>query len=68
MSRSENISWEKRVPLRSVGVGRSTLCTMMAQLAEETQPFFETTLKSKAVSENCSVKFCCVVTGESSSC
>lgn len=39
---------------------------MMAQLAEETQPFFEITLKSKAVSENCNVKFSCVVTGESS--
>lgn len=36
---------------------------MMAQLTEETQPSFETTLKSKAVSENCNVKFSCVVTG-----
>uniref|UniRef100_A0A8C9Z2P7 non-specific serine/threonine protein kinase n=1 Tax=Sander lucioperca TaxID=283035 RepID=A0A8C9Z2P7_SANLU len=42
---------------------RSTLCSMMAQLTEETQPSFETTLKSKAVSENCNVKFSCVVTG-----
>ncbi|XP_008276780.1 alpha-protein kinase 3-like [Stegastes partitus] len=42
---------------------RSTLCSVMAQLTEETQPFFETTLKSKAVSENCNVKFSCVVTG-----
>ncbi|XP_056135269.1 alpha-protein kinase 3 [Lampris incognitus] len=42
---------------------RSTLCTVMAQLTEETQPFFETTLKSKAVSENSNVKFTCVVTG-----
>ena len=41
---------------------------MIAQLAEETQPFFEITLKSKAVSENCNVKFSCVVTGESSHC
>lgn len=36
---------------------------MMAQLIEETQPSFEATLKSKAVSENCNVKFACVVTG-----
>nr|XP_046237652.1 uncharacterized protein alpk3b isoform X2 [Scatophagus argus] len=41
----------------------STLCSMMAQLTEETQPCFEVTLKSKAVSENCNVKFSCVVTG-----
>uniref|UniRef100_UPI0037E86868 alpha-protein kinase 3 n=1 Tax=Semicossyphus pulcher TaxID=241346 RepID=UPI0037E86868 len=42
---------------------RSTLCSVIAQLAEETQPSFETTLKSKAVSEKCNVKFSCVVTG-----
>ncbi|XP_016345094.1 alpha-protein kinase 3-like [Sinocyclocheilus anshuiensis] len=42
---------------------RSTLCTVMAQLTEETQPCFETTIKSKAVSESCNVKFSCVVTG-----
>ncbi|KAM7014956.1 alpha-protein kinase 3-like [Tautogolabrus adspersus] len=42
---------------------RSTLCSVMAQLTEETQPSFETTLKSKAVSENCNVKFSFVVTG-----
>ncbi|XP_056259838.1 alpha-protein kinase 3 isoform X1 [Seriola aureovittata] len=42
---------------------RSTLCSVMAQLTEETQPAFQTTLKSKAVSENCNVKFSCVVTG-----
>ncbi|XP_067275081.1 alpha-protein kinase 3 isoform X2 [Pseudorasbora parva] len=42
---------------------RSTLCTVMAQLTEETQPSFETTIKSKAVSESCNVKFSCVVTG-----
>nr|XP_054587936.1 alpha-protein kinase 3 isoform X2 [Nothobranchius furzeri] len=35
----------------------------MALLTAETQPCFETTLKSKAVSENCTVKFSCVVTG-----
>ncbi|KAK2854292.1 hypothetical protein Q5P01_006953 [Channa striata] len=42
---------------------RSTLCSVIAQLTEETQPLFETTLKSKAVSENSNVKFSCVVTG-----
>ncbi|XP_035381545.1 alpha-protein kinase 3 isoform X2 [Electrophorus electricus] len=42
---------------------RSTFCTVMAQLTEETQPCFETTIKSKAVSEACNVKFSCVVTG-----
>ncbi|XP_072551997.1 alpha-protein kinase 3 [Salminus brasiliensis] len=42
---------------------RSTFCTVMAHLTEETQPCFETTIKSKAVSEACNVKFTCVVTG-----
>ncbi|XP_056454469.1 alpha-protein kinase 3 isoform X1 [Gadus chalcogrammus] len=42
---------------------RSTLCSVMAQLTEDIQPSFEKTLKSKAVSENCNVKFTCVVTG-----
>ncbi|XP_054633840.1 uncharacterized protein alpk3a [Dunckerocampus dactyliophorus] len=42
---------------------RSTLCTVMAQLTEDIQPSFETTLKSKAVSENCNAKFTCVVSG-----
>ncbi|KAL2093011.1 hypothetical protein ACEWY4_010323 [Coilia grayii] len=42
---------------------RSTFCTVMSQLTEETQPCFETTIKSKAVSESCNVKFSCVVTG-----
>ncbi|KAK3570525.1 hypothetical protein QTP86_022067 [Hemibagrus guttatus] len=41
---------------------RSTFCTVMSQLTEETQPCFETTIKSKAVSEACNVKFTCVVT------
>ncbi|CAK6951055.1 alpha-protein kinase 3 [Scomber scombrus] len=35
----------------------------MAQLTEDIQPSFESTLKSKAVSENCNVKFTCVVSG-----
>ncbi|XP_073692721.1 uncharacterized protein alpk3b [Garra rufa] len=42
---------------------RSTLSSVMAQLTEETQPTFETTLKSKAVSEDTNVKFSCVVSG-----
>ncbi|XP_061621728.1 alpha-protein kinase 3-like isoform X2 [Phyllopteryx taeniolatus] len=42
---------------------RSTLCSVIAQLTQETQPTFMTTLKSRAVSENCNVKFFCVVTG-----
>ncbi|XP_061524066.1 alpha-protein kinase 3-like isoform X2 [Phycodurus eques] len=42
---------------------RSTLCSVIAQLTQETQPTFVTTLKSRAVSENCNVKFFCVVTG-----
>ncbi|KAM6936937.1 alpha-protein kinase 3 [Xenentodon cancila] len=42
---------------------RSTLCSVMAQLTEDIQPSFEATLKSKAVSENCNVKFTCVVSG-----
>lgn len=41
---------------------------MKAQLTEETQPFFEATLKSKAVSEKCNVKFSCVVTGKLAYC
>ncbi|XP_072837651.2 alpha-protein kinase 3 isoform X1 [Pogona vitticeps] len=43
--------------------GRSTFCAIIAQLTEETQPLFETTLKSYAVSEDADAKFTCVVTG-----
>ncbi|KAJ7311200.1 hypothetical protein JRQ81_006810 [Phrynocephalus forsythii] len=43
--------------------GRSTFCAVIAQLTEETQPLFETTLKSYAVSEDADAKFTCVVTG-----
>lgn len=46
-------------------ISRSTLCSVMAQLTEDIQPSFERTLKSKAVSENCNVKFSCVVSGKS---
>lgn len=45
---------------------RSTFCSIIAQLTEETQPLFETTLKSRAVSEDSDVKFTCVVTGNES--
>ncbi|XP_017274300.1 alpha-protein kinase 3 isoform X2 [Kryptolebias marmoratus] len=57
--RSSNCSYLSNVRPEN----RSTLCSVMAQLTEETQPFFETTLKSKAVSENSTVKFSCVITG-----
>lgn len=46
-------------------ISRSTLCSVMAQLTEDIQPSFERTLKSKAVSEKCNVKFTCVVSGMS---
>ncbi|XP_062819567.1 alpha-protein kinase 3 isoform X2 [Anolis carolinensis] len=42
---------------------RSTFCAIIAQLTEETQPLFETTLRSYAVSEDADAKFTCVVTG-----
>ncbi|XP_034986419.2 alpha-protein kinase 3 [Zootoca vivipara] len=42
---------------------RSTFCAIIAQLTEETQPLFETTLKSYAVSEDADAKFTCIVTG-----
>lgn len=42
---------------------RSTFCSIIAQLTEETQPLFETTLKSRAVSEDSDVRFTCIVTG-----
>uniref|UniRef100_A0A4W5K6X8 non-specific serine/threonine protein kinase n=1 Tax=Hucho hucho TaxID=62062 RepID=A0A4W5K6X8_9TELE len=35
----------------------------MAHLTEETQPSFATTLKSRAVSETCNIKFTCEVSG-----
>ncbi|KAM9817591.1 alpha-protein kinase 3-like [Neosynchiropus ocellatus] len=42
---------------------RSTLCSVIAQLTEETQPLFEKTLRSRAVCADCNVKFSCTVTG-----
>ncbi|XP_036271523.1 alpha-protein kinase 3 [Pipistrellus kuhlii] len=43
--------------------GRSTFCSIIAQLTEETQPVFETTLKSQAVSKDSDVRFTCIITG-----
>ncbi|XP_053128303.1 alpha-protein kinase 3 isoform X2 [Hemicordylus capensis] len=55
---------ERRSYLLSVRPeNRSTFCTIIAQLTEETQPLFETTLRSYAVSEDADAKFTCIVTG-----
>ncbi|XP_070619044.1 LOW QUALITY PROTEIN: alpha-protein kinase 3 [Erythrolamprus reginae] len=42
---------------------RGTFCAIIAQLTEETQPVFETTLKSFAVSKDADAKFTCIVIG-----
>ncbi|NXX74377.1 ALPK3 kinase, partial [Urocolius indicus] len=42
---------------------RSTFCAIITQLTEETQPLFETTIKSRSVSEDSDAKFTCIVTG-----
>ncbi|NXD28307.1 ALPK3 kinase, partial [Spelaeornis formosus] len=42
---------------------RSTFCAIISQLTEETQPLFETTIKSRAVSEDSDAKFTCIVKG-----
>ncbi|KAK7176514.1 hypothetical protein R3I93_000675 [Phoxinus phoxinus] len=61
---SQNRGSGSRSYLSSVrSESRSTLCSVMAQLTEETQPTIESTLKSKAVSEDANVKFNCVVSG-----
>ncbi|NXX37953.1 ALPK3 kinase, partial [Tricholaema leucomelas] len=44
-------------------LGRSTFCAIISQLTEETQPLFETTIQSRAVSEDADAKFTCIVTG-----
>uniref|UniRef100_A0A8C6Z0Z1 non-specific serine/threonine protein kinase n=1 Tax=Nothoprocta perdicaria TaxID=30464 RepID=A0A8C6Z0Z1_NOTPE len=41
----------------------STFCAIISQLTEETQPLFETTIKSRSVSEDSDAKFTCIVTG-----
>ncbi|XP_003209342.2 alpha-protein kinase 3 isoform X1 [Meleagris gallopavo] len=53
-SRSENCS---------IAAPRSTFCAIISQLTEETQPLFETTIKSRSVSEDSDAKFTCIVTG-----
>ncbi|KAM4039212.1 alpha-protein kinase 3 isoform 2-T4 [Anomaloglossus baeobatrachus] len=42
---------------------RTTFCSIISQLTEETQPSFETTLKPRAVSDGSDAKFICMVTG-----
>ncbi|KAM9126120.1 alpha-protein kinase 3 [Pangshura tecta] len=64
----EGPGWSTRPDSRSYLLSirpenRSTFCTIIAQLTEETQPQFETTLKSRAVSEDSDAKFTCIVTG-----
>ncbi|XP_010010717.1 PREDICTED: alpha-protein kinase 3, partial [Nestor notabilis] len=44
-------------------LGRSTFCAIISQLTEETQPLFETTIKSRSVSKDSDAKFTCIVTG-----
>ncbi|CAL8246846.1 unnamed protein product [Lota lota] len=59
-----NVRPESRtMQLNVMTLFRSTLCSVMAQLAEETQPTFELTLRSRAVSEECKVTFTCEVRG-----
>ncbi|XP_009322122.1 PREDICTED: alpha-protein kinase 3 isoform X1 [Pygoscelis adeliae] len=47
----------------STAASRSTFCAIISQLTEETQPLFETTIKSRSVSEDSDAKFTCIVTG-----
>ncbi|XP_029430245.1 alpha-protein kinase 3 isoform X2 [Rhinatrema bivittatum] len=42
---------------------RTTFCAIISQLTEETQPCFDTPLKSRAVSKDCDAKFTCMVSG-----
>ncbi|XP_054692808.1 alpha-protein kinase 3 isoform X2 [Grus americana] len=65
---AENAAWASRPDRRSYLLGirpqnRSTFCAIISQLTEETQPLFETTLKSRSVSEDSDAKFTCIVTG-----
>ncbi|XP_034288482.1 alpha-protein kinase 3 isoform X1 [Pantherophis guttatus] len=59
--RPENSLLPRRVSPSSYG--RGTFCAIIAQLTEETQPVFETTLKSYAVSKDADAKFTCIVIG-----
>ncbi|XP_075620115.1 alpha-protein kinase 3 isoform X2 [Balearica regulorum gibbericeps] len=65
---AENAAWASRPDRRSYLLSirpqnRSTFCAIISQLTEETQPLFETTLKSRSVSEDSDAKFTCIVTG-----
>ncbi|XP_035191948.1 LOW QUALITY PROTEIN: alpha-protein kinase 3 [Oxyura jamaicensis] len=59
--RPQNSLSSSRFSLSSLG--RSTFCAIISQLTEETQPLFETTIKSRSVSEDSDAKFTCIVTG-----
>ncbi|XP_015728213.1 LOW QUALITY PROTEIN: alpha-protein kinase 3 [Coturnix japonica] len=59
--RPQNSLPSSRFSLSSLG--RSTFCAIISQLTEETQPLFETTIKSRSVSEDSDAKFTCIVTG-----
>ncbi|KAM4675971.1 alpha-protein kinase 3 [Discoglossus pictus] len=56
-SRSSSSRYPRYTP------GRTTFCSIISQLTEETQPCFETTLKPRAVSEGSDAKFICMVSG-----
>ncbi|XP_075361628.1 alpha-protein kinase 3 isoform X2 [Mycteria americana] len=65
---AESAAWAARPDRRSYLLGirpqnRSTFCAIISQLTEETQPLFETTIKSRSVSEDSDAKFTCIVTG-----
>ncbi|XP_064013205.1 alpha-protein kinase 3 [Pogoniulus pusillus] len=65
---AESVAWASRPDRRSYLLGirpqnRSTFCAIISQLTEETQPLFETTIQSRAVSEDADAKFTCIVTG-----
>ncbi|KAM6196042.1 alpha-protein kinase 3 [Sarcoramphus papa] len=65
---AESAAWASRPDRRSYLLGirpqnRSTFCAIISQLTEETQPLFETTIKSRSVSEDADAKFTCIVTG-----
>ncbi|XP_054025073.1 alpha-protein kinase 3 [Dryobates pubescens] len=65
---AESAAWASRPDRRSYLLGirpqnRSTFCAIISQLTEETQPLFESTIQSRAVSEHADAKFTCVVTG-----
>ncbi|XP_041878742.1 alpha-protein kinase 3 isoform X2 [Corvus kubaryi] len=65
---AESAAWASRPDRRSYLLGirpqnRSTFCAIISQLTEETQPLFETTIKSRAVSEDSDARFTCIVTG-----